>query len=60
MNGLAATAVAHSNIAFVKYWGNLDNDRRLPYNDSLSMNLSAATTRTTAPGRRSTSLRSRR
>jgi diphosphomevalonate decarboxylase len=49
------TAVAHSNIAFVKYWGNLDDGRRLPYNDSLSMNLSAARTVTSVrfePGRR--------
>ncbi len=43
----AATAIAHANIAFVKYWGNLVPALRLPYNDSLSMNLSAATTRTT-------------
>lgn len=42
-----ATAVAHANIAFVKYWGNLVPALRLPYNDSLSMNLSAATTTTT-------------
>ena len=42
-----ATAIAHSNIAFVKYWGNRDPLLRLPYNDSLSMNLSAATTTTT-------------
>jgi diphosphomevalonate decarboxylase len=41
------TAVAHANIAFVKYWGNLDAERRLPLNDSLSMNLSAAYTTTT-------------
>jgi len=39
-----ATALAHSNIAFVKYWGNLDDDRRLPLNDSLSMGLSEART----------------
>ncbi|MCB0215486.1 MAG: diphosphomevalonate decarboxylase [Caldilineae bacterium] len=42
-----ASALAHSNIAFVKYWGNLVGDLRLPYNDSLSMNLSAAHTTTT-------------
>lgn len=42
-----ATAIAHSNIAFVKYWGNLVPALRLPYNDSLSMNLSAAHSTTT-------------
>jgi len=42
-----ATAVAPSNIAFVKYWGNLVAELRLPFNGSLSMNLSAATTTTT-------------
>ncbi len=42
-----ATAVAHANIAFVKYWGNRDAGLRLPCNSSLSMNLSAATTTTT-------------
>ena len=34
-----ATALAHPNIAFVKYWGNQDNVLRLPSNASLSMNL---------------------
>lgn len=43
----SATAIAPSNIAFVKYWGNLDHELRLPFNDSVSMNLSAATTTTT-------------
>ena len=43
----SATAVAPSNIAFLKYWGNVDAGRRLPYNDSLSMTLDAATTTTT-------------
>ena len=34
-----ATARAHSNIAFVKYWGNSNHRLRLPANSSLSMNL---------------------
>ena len=44
-----ATARAHSNIAFVKYWGNRNSGIRLPANSSLSMNLAAlhSTTRVT-------------
>ncbi len=42
-----ATAVAHANIAFIKYWGVRDAARRLPANNSLSMNLDAAYTTTT-------------
>lgn len=42
-----ATAVAHSNIAFIKYWGNRDAYLRLPSNDSLSMNLEALFSKTT-------------
>lgn len=34
-----ATARAFANIAFIKYWGNRDNQLRLPANGSLSMNL---------------------
>ena len=36
----SATALAHPNIAFIKYWGNRDDGLRLPANSSLSMNLS--------------------
>jgi diphosphomevalonate decarboxylase len=34
-----AIALAHPNIAFIKYWGNVDDALRLPVNPSLSMNL---------------------
>jgi len=42
-----ATALAHPNIAFIKYWGNRDAALRLPANGSLSMNLGRLYTRTT-------------
>jgi len=42
-----ATAQAHPNIAFIKYWGNRDNTLRLPMNGSISMNLDGLYTRTT-------------
>jgi diphosphomevalonate decarboxylase len=42
-----ATAVAHPNIAFIKYWGNRDDALRLPANPSLSMNLGDLYTTTT-------------
>jgi diphosphomevalonate decarboxylase len=42
-----ATARAHANIAFIKYWGNRDEDLRLPQNSSLSMNLDGLYTETT-------------
>jgi diphosphomevalonate decarboxylase len=42
-----ATAVAHSNLAFVKYWGKRDAALNIPLNNSISMNLSAARTTTT-------------
>lgn len=44
---LRATAVAHPNIAFIKYWGLKDEALRLPANNSLSMNIGCLTTRTT-------------
>ncbi len=42
----SATAQAHPNIAFIKYWGNRDDVLRLPMNGSISMNLAGLTTRT--------------
>jgi len=41
------TALAHPNIAFIKYWGNRDNALRLPSNGSISMNLDGLFRRTT-------------
>jgi diphosphomevalonate decarboxylase len=41
-----ATAQAHPNIAFVKYWGNRDEELRLPSNGSISMNLGDLLTKT--------------
>jgi diphosphomevalonate decarboxylase len=43
---VTATALAHPNIAFIKYWGNRDSDLRIPANGSISMNLDGLTTRT--------------
>lgn len=40
------TAIAHPNIAFIKYWGNRDDALRLPANGSLSMNLDRLNTTT--------------
>ncbi len=41
-----ATAIAPSNIAFVKYWGKSDNKLTLPQNASISMSLDALYTTT--------------
>lgn len=43
---LSATAIAHPNIAFIKYWGNLDDGLRIPSNSSISMNLASLHTKT--------------
>lgn len=42
-----AIALAHPNIAFIKYWGNRDHSLRLPVNGSISMNLAGLYTQTT-------------
>jgi diphosphomevalonate decarboxylase len=42
----SATAIAHPNIAFIKYWGNRDQAMRLPANGSISINLDSLETRT--------------
>ena len=46
MSNFCATAIAHPNIAFIKYWGNKDEFLRIPLNSSLSMNLDTLFTRT--------------
>jgi diphosphomevalonate decarboxylase len=47
MPNLSAKAVSHPNIAFIKYWGNLDSTLRIPVNGSISMNLAELETTTT-------------
>ncbi len=47
MPEMSATARAHPNIAFIKYWGNRDDNLRLPANPSISMNLDGLYTETT-------------
>jgi len=42
-----ATAIAHPNLAFIKYWGNRDDRLRIPVNSSVSVNLDGLQTQTT-------------
>ncbi len=44
---MKATAIAPSNVAFIKYWGRKNEVLRLPTNGSISMNLSSLLTTTT-------------
>lgn len=44
---MKSTAVSHPNIAFNKYWGNKNETLRIPYNNTISMNLSGLETKTT-------------
>ncbi len=46
-NNMKKTAIAPSNIAFIKYWGKKDEILRLPENGSISMCLSGLYTTTT-------------
>ena len=46
MTPSSSTAIAHPNIAFIKYWGNKDHTLRIPTNNSISMNLDGLETRT--------------
>jgi len=47
MNSLKATAVAHPNIALVKYWGKRDEHLILPHQSSLSLTLAPLEVTTT-------------
>ena len=44
---MQAAALAHPNIAFIKYWGLTDHARRIPANGSISMNIGCLSTKTT-------------
>lgn len=45
-SNVSAKAIAHPNIALIKYWGNQDDTLHIPSADSISMNLGALTTKT--------------
>jgi diphosphomevalonate decarboxylase len=46
MDNFIASAIAHPNIAFIKYWGDVDPSLHIPANGSISMNLQELYTRT--------------
>lgn len=46
MESYEATAIAHPNIALIKYWGNRDEALRIPSNGSISLTLGGLTTQT--------------
>lgn len=46
MKNLSATAIAHPNIALIKYWGNKNQILRIPVNGSISFNLDSLFTKT--------------
>ena len=43
----STTAIAHPNIALIKYWGEIDSNLHIPASGSISMNLAELITRTT-------------
>jgi len=43
---MQASAIAHPNVALIKYWGKRDTKRNLPATDSLSLTLDGLQTRT--------------
>ncbi len=47
MSNFSSTAIAHPNIALIKYWGNRDHELRIPENGSISFNLDGLYTKTT-------------
>jgi len=46
MSEYTSTAIAHPNIALIKYWGNKDQNLRIPVNGSISFNLESLFTQT--------------
>ena len=46
MKKLSSSAIAHPNIALIKYWGNKNQVLRIPVNGSISFNLDSLFTKT--------------